>query len=72
MEFHSLGPSLPYIPDDQTIGQFVFDATHPARPKGKEDTPWLVEDATGRFLSKQEVSLVQRLPSILGRLDSCS
>jgi len=50
----------------------VFDATHPARPKGKEDTPWLVEDATGRLLSKQEVSLVQRLPSILSRLDSCS
>ena len=50
----------------------MFDATHPARPKGKEDTPWLVEDATGRFLSKQEVGLVQRLPSILGRLDSCS
>jgi len=47
----------------------VFDATHPARPKGKEDTPWLVEDTTGRFLSKQEVSLVQ---SILSRLDSCS
>jgi len=61
MEFHSRGPLLPRIPDDQTVGQFVFDTAHPVRPKAKEETPWLVEDATGHFLSKQEVSLVQHL-----------
>jgi len=61
MEFHSYGPLLPWIPDDQTVGQFVFDTAHPVRPQAKEEAPWLVEDATGRFLSKQEVSLVQHL-----------
>jgi hypothetical protein len=58
MEIHSPKPVLPYIPDDQTVGQFVFDCVHPVRPEGKEGTPWLVEDATGRSLGKQEVSLV--------------
>jgi len=61
MEFHSYGPLLPCIPDDQTVGQFVFDTAHSVRPKAKEEAPWLVEDATGHCLSKQEVSLVQHL-----------
>ena len=61
MEFHSYGPLLPCIPDDQTVGQFVFDTAHPVRPKAKEEAPWMVEDTTGRCLSKQEVSLVQHL-----------
>jgi len=61
MEFHSYGSRLPWIPDDQTVGQFVFDTVHPVRPKAKEEAPWLIEDATGRFSSKQEVSLVQHL-----------
>ncbi|KXN84605.1 4-coumarate--CoA ligase 3 [Leucoagaricus sp. SymC.cos] len=50
MEFSSLKPLLHHIPDDLTVGQFVFDCTHSTRPKGKEETPWIVEDATGRSL----------------------
>ncbi|KAF5360393.1 hypothetical protein D9756_004584 [Leucocoprinus leucothites] len=55
MEIHSLKPILPYIPDDQTVGQFVFDAVHPTRPNAREGTPWLIEDGTGRLISKQEL-----------------
>ncbi|KAF9447299.1 acetyl-CoA synthetase-like protein [Macrolepiota fuliginosa MF-IS2] len=56
MEIHSLRP-LPesLIPDDQTIGQFVFDSKHPARPKTKEGVPWFIDDATGRSFGEQEI-----------------
>lgn len=55
MEIHSLQPTLPHIPDDQTIGQFTFSHGHPAMPHRKEGTPWLIEDATGRSLGELEV-----------------
>lgn len=48
--------TLPHIPDDLTLGQFLFDCNHPTRPKGLTGTPWLIEDATGRKRDEQEVS----------------
>jgi hypothetical protein len=65
MDIHSLRPFLPYIPDDLTVGQFVFDAAHPTRPRGKEEAAWIVEDATGRALGKQEVTSFFLLSNIL-------
>ncbi|EKM79072.1 hypothetical protein AGABI1DRAFT_40522 [Agaricus bisporus var. burnettii JB137-S8] len=55
MEFQPLKPQLPHIPDDLTIGQFVFDHAHAVRPKEKPGTPWLIEDATGRSIGKEEL-----------------
>ena len=48
------GP-LPYVPDDVTIPQFLFDSWHPTRPVKTELTPWFIEDATGRGITFEEV-----------------
>ncbi|KAJ3574470.1 hypothetical protein NP233_g1748 [Leucocoprinus birnbaumii] len=55
MEFHSPKPILPHIPDNLTVGQFVFDAIHSTRPNGRERVPWLIDDATGRRVGKEEL-----------------
>lgn len=45
------------IPDDLTIPQFFLDYHHPLRPVRKDLTPWLIEDATGRRISYEEVRI---------------
>ncbi|KIM38392.1 hypothetical protein M413DRAFT_245572 [Hebeloma cylindrosporum] len=47
MEIHAQEPS-PYIPDNVTVPQFMFDTLHNARPSRKNETPWLVQDETGK------------------------
>ncbi|EKM61281.1 uncharacterized protein PHACADRAFT_168715 [Phanerochaete carnosa HHB-10118-sp] len=47
--------SLAPIPDDLTIPQFILDYHHPLRPIRKDLTPWLIEDATGRRISYEEL-----------------
>ncbi len=55
-EFVSPHAGLPHIPDDLTIPQFMLDSWHPTRPiKEGLLNPWLIEDATGRPVSCEEV-----------------
>ncbi|KAF9005401.1 phenylacetyl-CoA ligase [Cyathus striatus] len=49
-----VGP-LPYIPDDLTLPQFLFDCQHPSRPQPKGPVPWFIEDGTGRKIMESEV-----------------
>ncbi|KAG8695152.1 hypothetical protein FRC08_008005 [Ceratobasidium sp. 394] len=42
-----------YPRDDQTIPQFILDSAHPLRPV--RDSPWLIEDETGRTIGFEEV-----------------
>lgn len=44
-----------YPRDDLTIPQFMLDSTHPLRPKRDADSPWLIEDETGRGVGFEEV-----------------
>lgn len=55
-EFVNPDASLPFIPDDLTIPQFILDSWHPSRPVKTELTPWFIEDATGRNIGYDEVS----------------
>ena len=58
-EFVSPGGPLPHIPDHLTLAQFVLDSPHecsrPIRPQG---VAWLVDDATGRKVSLEEVTIL--------------
>jgi hypothetical protein len=49
---------LPFIPDNLSIPQFILDSNHPTRPVRKHDIPWLIEDASGRKVGFEEVSLL--------------
>jgi hypothetical protein len=63
-EFISSGGPLPHIPDNLTLTQFILDSTHEYRPVRPQGVPWLIEDATGRKIGLEEVTitfLVQRL-----------
>ncbi|KAG8743208.1 hypothetical protein FRC10_000279 [Ceratobasidium sp. 414] len=42
-------------PTDLTIPQFILDSTHPLRPIRDADSPWLIEDGTGRGVGYEEV-----------------
>lgn len=53
-EFYAREP-CPYIPDDLTVAQFILDAHHPGRSIRPNDTPWFIEDATGRQIGYDEV-----------------
>lgn len=57
-EFVSPGGPLPHIPDDLTLTQFIFDSTHECRPIRPRAVPWLVDDATGRKIRLEEVTMV--------------
>jgi len=57
-EFVSSGGPLPHIPDDLTLTQFIFDSTHECRPIRPRGVPWLVDDATGRKICLEEVTMV--------------
>lgn len=54
MEFQVDEP-VPYIPDNLTIPQFVFDTTIVPRPQRPRGTPFFIEAATGRGLYEDEV-----------------
>lgn len=67
MEIVSPAGLLPFIPDDLTLPQFIFDYhEHPSRPTRDPSIPWLIEDDTGRNIGEDEVSaLVDFLHNIL-------
>jgi len=55
---------VPYsFPRDLTIPQFILDSdTHPLRPSRLANTPWLVDDETGRSYGLEEIrERVERL-----------
>ncbi|KAF5315018.1 hypothetical protein D9619_007429 [Psilocybe cf. subviscida] len=54
MEFRASLPS-PDIPDHLTIPQFFLDSSHATRPQRRKDTPWIIEDATGRKIFGTEL-----------------
>lgn len=56
MEIHSQAGTLPPIPDDLTVPQFILDGHHPTRPLRPEGVPWLIEDKTGQKIGFEEVS----------------
>ncbi|KAF7980913.1 hypothetical protein HWV62_36113 [Athelia sp. TMB] len=43
------------IPDDISIAQFILDKHHPRRPLRPSDTPWLIDDLTGRKVFYEEL-----------------
>jgi hypothetical protein len=54
MEIYAQEPS-PYVPDNITVPQFVFDTLHKARPPRKNGMPWLIQDETGKKFGEAEV-----------------
>jgi hypothetical protein len=48
--------SLPHIPDDLTVPQFILDYPHTTRPIRKHGSPWLIEDTTGKEIGFEEAS----------------
>jgi 4-coumarate--CoA ligase len=50
---------LPFIPDNLSVPQFILDTQHPARPLRKHGIPWLIEDASGREVGFEEVSVLE-------------
>jgi 4-coumarate--CoA ligase len=50
------------VPDDLTITQLLLDGETATsfRPKRPEGVPWLIEDATGRSVGLEEVSVTLR------------
>ncbi|KAF9448181.1 amp dependent CoA ligase [Macrolepiota fuliginosa MF-IS2] len=53
MEFRGDGPA-PYIPDHLTIPQFVFDTTVMPRPQRPRETPFFIDEPTGRRIFEDE------------------
>ncbi|CUA71013.1 isoleucyl-tRNA synthetase [Rhizoctonia solani] len=57
----TFSPLAPPIPDscsprtDVSIPQFFLDSTHPLRPIRGSDSPWFIEDETGRAVGFEEV-----------------
>ncbi|EPQ60488.1 acetyl-CoA synthetase-like protein [Gloeophyllum trabeum ATCC 11539] len=47
--------SMPHIPDDLTLAQFMLDVHHPSRPLRPDGVPWLIEDTTGRRVGSEEI-----------------
>jgi hypothetical protein len=45
----------PYIPDHLTIPQFMFDTTAVPRPPRLRETPYFIDDSTGREVFETEV-----------------
>ncbi|EIW81327.1 phenylacetyl-CoA ligase [Coniophora puteana RWD-64-598 SS2] len=54
-ELESLIGPCPFIPDDVTVVQFMLDSYHPLRPIRPVDTPWLIDDTTGRGIGLEEI-----------------
>lgn len=62
-EFVNRDGTLPHIPDDLTLPQFILDAWHPARPVNTHGNPVLIEDSTGRGVHLAEVCRAAESPS---------
>jgi len=60
-EFVSPGGPLPHIPDHLTLAQFILDSIHEFRPIRPQGVAWLVDDATGRKVSLEEVTILMIL-----------
>lgn len=54
-EFPSLYDPCPPIPDDLTVPQFLLDAPHPLRQIRDDNSPWLIDDVTGKAVGAEEV-----------------
>lgn len=54
MEIYAQEP-FPYVPDNITVPQFIFDTLHKARPPRRNGMPWLIQDETGQKLGEAEV-----------------
>jgi hypothetical protein len=63
-EFVSPGGPLPHIPDDLTLTQFILDSTHERMPIRPQGATWLVEDATGRKVGLEEVTILRLHASV--------
>ncbi|KAJ7069962.1 phenylacetyl-CoA ligase [Mycena amicta] len=59
---------LPPIPDNLTVPQFQFDFLDPLRPKRPGNVPCLIDDASGRKISFEE--LRQRTQALANALSS--
>jgi hypothetical protein len=55
-ELVSPAGTLPYIPDDLTLAQFILDAEHVGRPVRKSGPAWIIDDKSGRKIGLEEVS----------------
>ncbi|KAJ7098381.1 hypothetical protein C8R44DRAFT_811481 [Mycena epipterygia] len=53
-EFRS-SRTLPHIPDDVTVEQFILGYRHSARPRRPDFAPWLVSEKTGRQVRLDEI-----------------
>lgn len=56
--FSSTAPALSDAsspPTDLTVAQFMLDSSHPLRPIRELDSPWFIEDETGRGVGYEEV-----------------
>ncbi|KZT09094.1 amp dependent CoA ligase [Laetiporus sulphureus 93-53] len=54
-EIHGPGGPLPPIPDNLTVVQFMLDHHHTSRPPVKQSNAWLIEDATERRITLDEI-----------------
>ncbi|EKM61280.1 uncharacterized protein PHACADRAFT_247774 [Phanerochaete carnosa HHB-10118-sp] len=54
-EFVAPYGTLPHVPDDVTLPQFILDSWHPTRPVNKNANPVLIEDSTGRGVHFSEI-----------------
>ncbi|KAI0917584.1 hypothetical protein AcW2_007685 [Taiwanofungus camphoratus] len=54
-EIHGPGGPLPPIPDDLTVAQFMLDYHHASRPVLKQRNVWLIEDASGKNITANEI-----------------
>lgn len=64
MEFSSISGTLPHIPDDLTIPQFILDSRHPNRPLNEQGNPWFIEESTGRRIGFEEVRPTTYCPEL--------
>ncbi|EIN14039.1 phenylacetyl-CoA ligase [Punctularia strigosozonata HHB-11173 SS5] len=55
MDFEVPGAELPHVPDNLTIPQFLLDSQHATRPLRPVNSPWLIEDETGRHIGFEEL-----------------
>ncbi|KAF8170355.1 hypothetical protein BJ912DRAFT_997609, partial [Pholiota molesta] len=49
--------ACPYVADDVTIPQSIFHSRHETWPNRKPETPWLIEDGTGKKLMESDLRI---------------
>lgn len=55
-ELVSPAGTLPHIPDDLTLAQFILDTEHVRKPVRKSGAAWIIDDQSGRKIGIEEVS----------------